>query len=277
MSVLLLSKYIKEFSGTKLLTRESEIELHRKVKEGCKESFDLFVKSNLGLVIKIATKNLGREVELLDLIQAGNIGLLKAIWKFDSSLGYKFSTYATWWIRQSISHCVENESKTIRINKEIRKLVYDYEKLKYKVERKLEKESVTIKEVSENSGFTKLELERIESALTHTYKTTMISDIAGFENDEDYINSITSENIETPESEINVLENKQEVEKFLAILSEKERSIVAHRFGLSGLERLTLDQVGEIYGVTRERIRQIESRALSKMAKHNRRTTWKTF
>lgn len=263
MSVLLLSKYIKEFSGTKLLTRESEIELHKKVKDGCKESFDLFVKSNLRLVIKIANVCRSRGVDFMDLIQAGNIGLIRAIGKFDNTLGYKFSTYATWWIRQEIYKCVQDDGKTIRINKQIRKLISDYESVIEKIRTKTGSQRITDKEIIENSDITKAQLKIISMVLANTY---IISNLSGMldEEDEDYVSMIESE-----ENDFLKLENTQEIEKYFSILNDREKYILTHRFGLFGNSKRTLVDIGEVYGVTNERIRQLESMALNKIRNAN--------
>lgn len=263
----LLSIYTEEFSETKILNRDSEIILHKKIKNGCKESFDLFVKSNLGLVMKFANRNKGRGVDFLDLIQAGNIGLLTAIEKFDNEKGFKFSTYAVWWIKQEIANCIFKEGKTIRINPKVRKLIRDYyivcDDLKNKLSR-----NPTQKEIVKNSEFTKEQVRKIIFYLSHTYKTSKLSEIQS-EEEEDYIDLLTTESIDTPVSSRIKEENKIKIEKYLSVLTNREKDILVHRFGLHGNEEITLEIIGEMYGISRERVRQIEARALAKIRNKN--------
>ena len=253
--------YLKDIQKTKLLTAEQERELAQKISEGDMAARDRMIESNLRLVVKIAKRYMNRGLPFLDLIEEGNLGLIKAVERFKLSKECRFSTYATWWIRQSIERALVNQSRTIRlpvhISDEINKLV----KVSREVGHELNREP-QVSEVAEAMGVEPAFVRRLMVLLKKTYS---IEHPMGENSDYSLIDTIEDD------SAINPLELAEQLNRYHVVatlidnLNDNEKEILALRFGLDDREPQTLDTIGRQFGVTRERIRQIEAKTLEKL------------
>jgi len=260
-SVDAIKLYLKDIQKTTLLTAEQERELARRIDQGDMSARDKMIESNLRLVVKIAKRYMNRGLPFLDLIEEGNLGLIKAVERFKLSKECRFSTYATWWIRQSIERALVNQSRTIRlpvhISDEINKLI----KITRELVNGLNREPL-VKEVAEAMGVESAYVRRLMVLLKKTYS---IEHPMGENSDYSLIDTIEDS------SAINPLDLTEQLNKFRVIsdlidgLNDNEKEILALRFGLDDREPQTLDTIGRQFGVTRERIRQIESKSLEKL------------
>lgn len=257
--------YLREIGKIPLLTAEEELTLAHKVVEGDKRAKDKMAEANMRLVVSIAKRYVGRGLDLLDLIQEGNTGLLRAVEKFDPDKGFKFSTYATWWIRQAITRAIADQARTIRIPvhmvETINKLLRTQRRLTQELNREPTNEEIA-KEMD-------IEVEKVEHIMKikqdiHSLDQSVRDDeedsvLGDFVEDEDTI---------TPEESATNQLLKEQVKDLLGSLSEREQKIIRLRFGLEDGKSHTLEEVGQEFSVTRERIRQIEAKALAKLRKH---------
>jgi RNA polymerase primary sigma factor len=257
--------YLREIGKIPLLTAEEELTLAHKVVAGDKRAKDKMAEANMRLVVSIAKRYVGRGLDLLDLIQEGNTGLLRAVEKFDPDKGFKFSTYATWWIRQAITRAIADQARTIRIPvhmvETINKLLRTQRRLTQELNREPTNEEIA-KEMD-------IEVEKVEHIMKikqdiHSLDQSVRDDeedsvLGDFVEDEDTI---------TPEESATNQLLKEQVKDLLGSLSEREQKIIRLRFGLEDGKSHTLEEVGQEFSVTRERIRQIEAKALAKLRKH---------
>lgn len=259
--------YLKEIGRIPLLKREEEIFLAQGVDRGDKFSKDRLTKSNLRLVVSIAKKYMGRGMSFLDLIQEGNKGLIRAVEKYDWTKGFKFSTYATWWIRQAITRAIADQARTIRIPvhmvETINKLIRTQRKLMQDLGRE-----PTDEEVAEELETTP---EKVREILKIAQKTTSLETPIGDDEDSLLGDFIPDERQATPYEATSKQLMHENLEEALGSLTERESKVLRMRFGLDGSKPLTLEEVGKVFGVTRERIRQIESKALRKLRHPSRR------
>ncbi|KKT73647.1 MAG: RNA polymerase sigma factor [Candidatus Collierbacteria bacterium GW2011_GWB1_44_6] len=259
--------YLKEIGRIPLLKREQEISLAQKVERGDKRAKDMLTKSNLRLVVSIAKKYMGRGMSFLDLIQEGNKGLIRAVEKYDWTKGFKFSTYATWWIRQAITRAIADQARTIRIPvhmvETINKLIRTQRKLMQDLGRE-----PTDEEVAEELETTP---EKVREILKIAQKTTSLETPIGDDEDSLLGDFIPDERQATPYEATSRQLMHENLEEALGSLTERESKVLRMRFGLAGDKPLTLEEVGKVFGVTRERIRQIESKALRKLRHPSRR------
>ena len=255
--------YLKEIQKTTLLTAELERELAQKISEGDKAARDRMIESNLRLVVKIAKRYMNRGLPFLDLIEEGNMGLIKAVERFKLSKECRFSTYATWWIRQSIERALVNQSRTIRlpvhVSDDINKLI----KISRELLQKLNREPQA-KEVADAMGVDPSYVRRLMVLVKKTYS---IEHPMGENNDYSLMDTIEDTSSVDPATLIEDLDKYAHVSEWLDTLNENEREILALRFGLDDREPQTLDTIGRRFGVTRERIRQIEAKSLEKLRK----------
>jgi RNA polymerase primary sigma factor len=261
----LVKLYLQEIGKVPLLSREEEVRLARRVQRGDERAREQLAVANLRLVVSIAKRHKGCGMPLLDLIQEGNIGLMKAIEKFDPSRGYKFSTYATWWIRQAITRAIADKARTIRIPTHMLELMRKI----YKVEEEYVQNNGYPPTLQEIAQLLNMPLEEIERAKKITPYTRSFEEPIGDEEDSTLGDFIGSKRATSPMhaalSELQV----EELWQALSELSYRERRILELRFGLHGEQPLTLEQVGKEFDLSRERIRQIEKEALEKL-RHTR-------
>ncbi len=252
--------YLKEIGKIPLLTPEEEIELARRVEQGDEEAKKKLIEANLRLVVSVAKRYIGRGLSFLDLIQEGNLGLIKAVEKFDWRKGYKFSTYATWWIRQAITRAIADQARTIRIPVH---MVETMNKI-HKVTRQLTQElgrKPTEEEIAEKVG---LPVEKIREISMIGQEPLSLEMPVG--EDEDNRLADFVENKGMSPADIAIQKSlKKDIEELLNELSEREREILKLRFGLEDNQPRTLEEVGKLFNVTRERIRQIEAKALRRL------------
>lgn len=254
--------YLKEIGRIKLLTREQEIELAQGVDRGDKKSKEMLTTSNLRLVVSIAKKYIGRGMSFLDLIQEGNKGLIRAVEKYDWTKGFKFSTYATWWIRQAITRAIADQARTIRIPvhmvETINKLI--------RISRKLMQEMGREPTPEEIAKEMEIEPKKVQEIMKISQKTTSLETPIGDDEDSYLGDFIPDETQLSPYDVTTIKMLKENVNEVLDSLSDREARVLKMRFGLDENKRsMTLEEVGREFGVTRERIRQIEAKALKKL------------
>jgi RNA polymerase primary sigma factor len=255
--------YLREIGKIPLLNSEEELALAQKVVAGDKRAKDKMAEANMRLVVSIAKRYSGRGLDLLDLIQEGNTGLLRAVEKFDPDKGFKFSTYATWWIRQAITRAIADQARTIRIPVHMVETINKLLRTQRRMTQELNREP-TIEELAK-------ELEKVEYVIKIKQDITSLD--AGVGRDEGEDDSVLGDFIEdedtaTPEESAANQLLKEQVQSVLSSLSEREQKIIKMRFGLENGKSHTLEEVGQEFAVTRERIRQIEAKALAKLRKH---------
>ena len=262
--------YLQEMGRIPLLTPDEEKELIKLVKNGDKAAQDKFVSSNLRLVVSIAKRYIGKGLPFLDLIQEGNLGLIKAVEKFSPERGVKFSTCGTWWIRQNITRAISNQSRIIRIPTHLHERVNNYKRLKEKMEMEIGREP-TLDEVAERMNASIEAAEKYESLLLGT--VSLNSPVSQEEDEkESEMGMFIPANENTEEEALMGTLSKELSEAFKKVcLSEREKEILIMRFGLDGREPMTLEQIGSYYGLTRERVRQLEAKALKRL-KYSRAT-----
>ena len=257
-----LQLFLNEAGRYKLLTAPEEVELAKRIERGDKEAKDLMINSNLRLVVSIAKKYQGHGISLLDLIQEGIIGLIRAVEKFDWRRGYKFSTYATWWIRQAVQRGVANKSRTIRIPVHIVEREQKISRAERELLGKLERDP-TDEEVAERS---KLSLKHVKEVRSAARAVTSLDKPIGAEGDSNFGDLIAGEDAE-PSEEVHVSLAENTVRDAVETLPEREREVVKLRYGMDGdPDPKSLEEIGRQLGLTRERVRQIEARALQRLA-----------
>jgi RNA polymerase primary sigma factor len=255
--------YLREIQKTKLLTAEEERDLAGRIATGDKAARDKMIESNLRLVVKIAKRYINRGLPFLDLIEEGNIGLIKAVERFKLSKECRFSTYATWWIRQSIERALVNQSRTIRlpvhVSDDINKMLRVTRELLQRMNRE-----PSVKEVAAEMEASSVHVRRLMVLLKKTYS---IERPMGENNDYFLLDTIEDTSTISPAVLLEDVNKYEMISKWFDTLSETEKKILTLRFGLDDKEPQTLDTIGHTFGVTRERIRQIEAKSLEKLRK----------
>ena len=259
--------YLREIGKIPLLTAEEELALAHRVVAGEKRAKDKMAEANMRLVVSIAKRYSGRGLDFLDLIQEGNTGLLRAVEKFDPDKGFKFSTYATWWIRQAITRAIADQARTIRIPVHMVETINKLLRTQRRMTQELNREP-SIEELAKE-----LEMEPDKVEYVMKIKQDITSLDAGVGRDGDDEDSVLRDFIEdedgpTPEESAASQLLKEQVQSILSTLSDREQKIIKMRFGLENGKSHTLEEVGQEFAVTRERIRQIEAKALAKLRKH---------
>ena len=265
--------YLKEIGQIKLLTMEEELELADRILAGDEEAKTILAEANLRLVVSIAKRYVGRGMLFLDLIQEGNIGLMKAVEKFDVSKGYKFSTYATWWIRQAITRAIADQARTIRVPvhmvETINKLARIQRQLTLELNREPSEEELAKK--------MNVSIEKIRDIYKISQEPVSLETPIGEEDDSHLGDFIKDERNMSPEEYATHEMLKDEISDVLLTLTEREEKVIRLRFGLEDGKSRTLEEVGQMFGVTRERIRQIEAKALRKLRHPSRSRKLKDY
>lgn len=260
--------YLREIGRIPLLSIEEEMELAQKALEGDRRAKDKMAEANMRLVVSIAKRYSGRGLDLLDLIQEGNTGLLKAVEKFDPEKGFKFSTYATWWIRQAITRAIADQARTIRIPVHMVETINKLMRVTRRLTQELNREP-TNEEIAKELD---IEPEKVEYIQKIKQDITSLDAGIGRDGDDGEESTlgdfIEDEDTKSPEESTTIQMLKDQVGEILGSLSDRERKIIEMRFGLNGTKSHTLEEVGLEFAVTRERIRQIEAKALLKLRKH---------
>ncbi len=265
--------YLKEIGKVPLLSAEEEIELAKRMEQGDEEAKKKLAEANLRLVVSIAKRYVGRGMLFLDLIQEGNLGLIKAVEKFDYTKGYKFSTYATWWIRQAITRAIADQARTIRIPvhmvETINKLIRVSRQLLQELGREPSPEEIA-KEMN-------MPVDRVREILKISQEPVSLETPIGEEEDSHLGDFIQDDNVPVPADAAAFTLLREQLDEVLATLTEREQKVLRLRFGLDDGRQRTLEEVGKEFNVTRERIRQIEAKALRKLRHPSRSRKLKDY
>ena len=265
--------YLKEIGKIPLLTGEEEQEVAKRLAEGDEEAHNVMVEANLRLVVSIAKRYVGRGLQFLDLIQEGNLGLIKAVGKFDYEKGYKFSTYATWWIRQAISRAIADHARTIRIPVHMVETINRVSRASHELVQDLGRDPST-GEIAEKLN---LPVEKVEEILRVAQEPISLETPVGEEDDSHLGDFIQDEDASEPADAATFALLREQLAGVLKTLTPREEKVLCLRYGLSDGKMHTLEEVGEEFDVTRERIRQIEAKALRKLRHPSRSKILKDF
>jgi len=253
--------YLKEIGRTPLLSAAEEIHYAKLTQAGSLEARNHMIQSNLRLVVKISRRYLNRGLSLLDLIEEGNLGLIRAVEKFDPERGFRFSTYATWWIRQNIERALMNQTRTIRLPIHIIKELNVYLRTSRELAQKLDHEP-TAEDIAKKLGVSPVAVHRL---LRLNEKTLSADTPLNDESDKPLLDALALEESDSPAEKIELQDLHKTLHGYLQNLNDKQRAILMRRFGLYGYEEMTLENVGKEVGLTRERVRQIQVEALDEL------------
>ncbi|OON88262.1 hypothetical protein BXO88_00210 [Oribacterium sp. C9] len=253
--------YLKQIGIYPLLSKEEEYALACRSRDGDSYAKSRLIESNLRLVVSVAKHYVGRGMNFLDLIQEGNLGLMHGIEKFDPDKGFKLSTYVTWWIKQSIIRSLADHSRTIRVPVHVVELINKTKRISREMSLELGHEP-SLEELAERMNLT---AERIAEILSYDNGLTSLDSKVGDDEDSELSNFVKDDKIISPEQNANHIMMREELDKTLGILTDKEKTVIEYRYGLIDGQERTLEEIGQMYGLTRERIRQIESKAIRKL------------
>jgi RNA polymerase primary sigma factor len=265
--------YLKEIGKVRLLTAAEEVQLAKRIEKGDMNAKSRLVEANLRLVVSIAKKYVGRGMLFLDLIQEGNLGLIRAVEKFDYKKGYKFSTYATWWIRQAITRAIADQARTIRIPVHMVETINKLIRVQRQLLQKYGREP-TAEEIAQHLEFTP---DKVREIMKISQEPVSLETPIGEEEDSHLGDFIEDSDVEAPSDAASFTMLQEQLNEVLNTLNDRERKVIQLRFGLQDGHPRTLEEVGREFGVTRERIRQIESKTLSKLRHPNRSSALRDF
>lgn len=254
--------YLRKIGTIPLLTPDQELALAKRAADGDKEAKDILISSNLRLVVSVAKRYSGLGMQFLDLIQEGNIGLTKAVEKFDYTKGFKLSTYATWWIRQAITRAIADDSRNIRIPVHMNEALHKISKVRRNLVQELGREP-TAKEIADQIDG--MSAEKVTEIERYAVDTISLETPVGDENDVNLGDLVRDDHTKTPSQITTSNALHDQIYQMLGTLTDREAIVLTKRFGLDGNEPMTLEEVGEELNVTRERVRQIEKKALTKL------------
>lgn len=256
-----IKTYLKTMGKVPLLTAEEEVELAKRIEDGDNKARDKMIRANLRLVVSIAKRYIGRGLQFCDLIQEGNMGLMRAVEKFEYQRGYKFSTYSSWWIRQAITRAIADQARTIRIPVHMIETVNKFTRITRELVQELGKEP-TPQEIANRMD---LPVEKIYKILKITKEPVSLETPVGGEEDSSLSNFIVDHSVKNPSDLVMMNNLREQTANVLSSLPKREEEVLRHRFGIGKDKEHTLEEVGKIFGVTRERIRQIEAKALRRL------------
>lgn len=253
--------YLSEIGFASLLKPEEEVELATKAHKGDTKARDRMIESNLRLVVKIARKYINRGLDFSDLIEEGNLGLMHAVEKFDPQLGYRFSTYATWWIRQTIERAIMNQGRTIRLPVYLLKTINTF----WQARRELMKEFSREPTIEEIATKTETPADEVRKMMDFSKDVTSLDEVAFEDGEKTVADTVADEINEDPMQNLATNDLIKRIDGCLDSLEPKQQAVIMRRFGLRGHKRYTLDEVGKMLGITRERVRQIQMAAMRKL------------
>ena len=265
--------YLKEIGTVPLLSAEEELRLAKKKAEGDEYAKERLIEANLRLVVSIAKRYTGRGMSFLDLVQEGNLGLIKGVEKFDYTKGYKLSTYATWWIRQSVTRALADQARTIRVPVHMVETINKMSKM----QRKLTLELGYEPSVTELADALEMSEDKVMEIMQIAREPASLETPIGEEDDSNLGDFVADSNVVTPEGNVESVMLREHIDALLGDLKERERQVIVLRFGLEDGHPRTLEEVGKEFNVTRERIRQIEAKALRKLRHPSRSKRLKDF
>jgi RNA polymerase primary sigma factor len=261
-----VSFYFKEMRKMPLLTFEQEQKLAKRVSEGDLDARSKMIEANLRLVVAIGKRYVARGLPFSDIIEEGNLGLIRAVEKFDYKRGFKFSTYATWWIKQAMERAITNQVRTIRLPVHVSEEVYRYTRMEKKLKQQLRRNPFP-EEIAEamHLSIEKIRMYSQVSRETHSLDVIVMDD--GDETLKDYL---ADDRAPSPESDCNTMSRRKQIDEWIAELSDAERRVVELRYGLNDESPWTLNSIGKRFGITRERVRQIEKKAIDRIRKQTK-------
>ena len=265
--------YLKEIGTVPLLTADEEMELAKRKAQGDESAKERLIEANLRLVVSIAKRYTGRGMSFLDLVQEGNLGLIKGVEKFDYTKGYKLSTYATWWIRQSVTRALADQARTIRVPVHMVETINKMSKM----QRKLTLELGYEPSVTELADALEMSEDKVMEIMQIAREPASLETPIGEEDDSNLGDFVADNNVVTPEGNVESVMLREHIDALLGDLKERERQVIVLRFGLEDGHPRTLEEVGKEFNVTRERIRQIEAKALRKLRHPSRSKVLKDF